>query len=223
MGASKNVQVLPVDDRSGEAASYFRQQLLGGCPPQKLMNQDEKLRIGLGSDPAQGRSGGMGCGVVPLPHRGSPLPSSLGIDVVDEDIAPPAVFQDGIGGSGVSGEDNGPVGGFEPVAEGLGPTAVNHLESRDPHVGVFEDHSGTHVLSLDQVAGWVGGLQTVQSDAYVRLLGLGEVTGHGLRACRADDPEGGLPLQNPGGENQIGKTHRVVGMEVCEEYRGEAF
>ena len=55
------------------------------------------------------------------------------------------------------------------------------------------------------------------------MVGLGEVTGHGLGACWPDNGQGRISFESPRSEDQVREPHSVVGVKVSQEQGGEPF
>src|SRR5579859_1126 len=116
------------------------------------MIENQQARFGLGGQFCQFECRSVEGAEILQPIRAA-RGVNLVVNLVEKNIASIASFDDGVGGSGVAREDNGAVGGFETIAEGLIPRAVRYKKRFHRYIRIFVDDSWRDLVDMDLIAG----------------------------------------------------------------------
>ena len=133
-------------------------------------------------------------------------------------VAPVAGVRDRVARSCVARDHHRAVARLEAIAEGVLPVGVRHREGLHGHVGV-----SIHDARCDLVRVHFPALVLVRLEAglpHLDVLGvrLEQVARHRRDARRPVHLQRRAPLEHPGREHQIGKSERVIGVEMGDEH-----
>src|SRR5882757_869611 len=142
---------------------------------------------------------------------------------MDENIASLAICQDGALRAGITRYDDSPVGSIKPKAEGLSQLSVMCVKGLHCHVFIFVDSARIDLVNIQLVSGGIGVLQPVSSISNVYLVRLQKMIGHLLRSVRTVNLQRFFSPHNPWRENDIGKSKRVISMQMGNETDFEVY
>src|SRR6185312_8751983 len=127
-----------------------------------------------------------------------------------------AILRDLGCGRGITRENNSPVCGGEAVAKS-GDCPVSDWKCSDCNVRILEDNAWLDLMYIHFPSGLVRVLQTFNSGVAVYFVSIENAIYHLLGSRRAIEFQRFLPAHDPGRNDQVGQTKRVIRMEMGKE------